>query len=63
MHWDEKKYILRRLRKGMTIEFLHDGTGEKFNNTDTMYEWWFVRVEESKGWVMQVLLDDVTESP
>ena len=63
VHWDEEPFILRRLPKGTPVEFLHDGAGEKFNNTDTMYQWWFVRVGGVPGWVMQVLLDEVTESP
>jgi hypothetical protein len=63
MHWDEEKFILRRLPKGMTVEFLHEGAGEKFNDTDAMYQWWYVRADGVEGWVMQVLLDDVTESP
>ena len=43
LHWDEEAFIFRRLPKDTPVEFLHDGAGEKFNNTDTMYQWWFVR--------------------
>ena len=63
VHWDEEAFIRRRLPKDTPVEFLHDGAGEKFNNTDTMYQWWFVRVDGVEGWVMQVLLDDVMASP
>jgi hypothetical protein len=63
VHWDEEAFIRRRLPKDTPVEFLHDGAGEKFNNTDTMYQWWYVRADGVEGWVMQVLLDDVTESP
>src|SRR4029077_4651934 len=57
LHWDEEAFILRRLPKGTPVEFLHDGAGEKFNNTDTRYQWWFVRLDGVEGWVMQVLFD------
>jgi len=63
VHWYEEKFIWRRLAKGTPVEFLSDGAGEKFNNTDPIYQWWYVRAEGVEGWVMQVLLDDVTESP
>jgi len=62
-HWDKEAFIFRRLPKGTPVEFLHDGAGEKFNNTDEMYQWWYVRVDGVEGWVMQVLLDEVTGNP
>jgi hypothetical protein len=61
--WDEEAFIFRRLPKGTRVEFLDEGAGETFNNTAPEYRWWWIEVDGVKGWVMQVLLDDVTGSP
>ena len=49
VHWNEEPFIRRRLPKGTPVEFLDHGAGEKFNNTDTMYQWRFCPGRWSSG--------------
>ncbi|MGH7928285.1 MAG: hypothetical protein ACREQV_10865, partial [Candidatus Binatia bacterium] len=63
VHWDEEAFILRRLLERTLVKVLDEGAGKSFNDTDPEYQWWSVEVDGGKGWVMQVLLDEVTESP
>jgi len=60
IHWADDAFLVARLPKGTTVEVLDEGTGEPFNQTALEYQWWKVRGEGKEGWVMQVLLDDVT---
>ena len=62
-YWANDDFLFARLPKGTTVEVLDKGAGEPFNQTALEYQWWWVRAEGKEGWVMQVLLDDVTESP
>jgi hypothetical protein len=62
-YWADDHFLIERLPKGTTVEVLDKGAGEPFNQTALEYQWWWVRAEGKKGWVMQVLLDDVTGSP
>jgi hypothetical protein len=62
-YWANDDFLFPRLPKGTTVEVLDKGAGEPFNQTALEYQWWWVRAEGKEGWVMQVLLDDVTESP
>ena len=62
-YWANDDFLFARLPKGTTVEVLDKGAGEPFNQTALEYQWWWVRAEANEGWVMQVLLDDVTGSP
>ena len=62
-YWANDDFLFARLPKGTTVEVLDKGAGEPFNQTALEYQWWWVRAEGKEGWVMQVLLDDVTGSP
>jgi hypothetical protein len=62
-YWANDDFLIERLPKGTTVEVLDKGAGEPFNETALEYQWWRVRAQGKEGWVMQVLLDDVTGSP
>jgi hypothetical protein len=62
-YWADDHFLIERLPKGTTVEILDKGSREPFNQTALEYQWWLVRAEGKKGWVMQALLDDVTGSP
>ena len=54
-------FLIEKLPKGTTVKVLDKGAGEPFNQeTSLEYQWWRVRAQGKEGWVMQVLLDDVT---
>jgi hypothetical protein len=64
IYWANDAFLIERLPKGTTVEVLDKGAGEPFNQETALeYQWWWVRAEGKEGWVMQVLLDDVTGSP
>ena len=52
-----------RLPERTFVKVLDEGAGKSFNAMDPEYQWSYVQVDGGKGWVMQVLLDEVTESP
>lgn len=62
-HWNEEAFILKRLPKGTVVEVVDRGAGKPFNETDSRYQWWFVKAGGAEGWVMQVLLDDAPTAP
>ena len=60
---DDFGFLIARLPKGTRVTVLGKGAAQPFNRTALEYQWWRVRAEGKKGWVMQVLLDDVAGSP
>jgi hypothetical protein len=60
MRWDDDAALKHRLSQGTRVDVLDEGVGESFNQTNKNYQWWYVRAAGIDGWVMQVLLDNVS---
>ncbi|MDR8390606.1 DUF4157 domain-containing protein [Aliifodinibius sp. S!AR15-10] len=63
LHWSDKRSLISKLAKGTKVKLLEKGSGESFNNTDEIYQWWKVELNNQVGWIMQVYLDEVSNAP
>ncbi|MET0072133.1 MAG: DUF4157 domain-containing protein [Candidatus Thiodiazotropha sp.] len=61
-HWDDDRFLVERLPKGTSVRVVHQGPERPFNRTAPEFQWWFVRARGNRGWVMQVLLDEASQT-